>query len=295
MRTEPPPTAFDLPRVPERPEDGLLVAAVREDVRQTLRMAWTDPGLEAAAQYPAFFAAAWSAIRPNVGRSFLLLARRLRDLAATSAASWAPHATQADLRDRLDASLSEEERRRVSEAARAVQVSTAKVQIVLHLLLRASRRERLGGTGKEEPPIRRGIPEWQRWMSILPTPDSARPILWEAKDRFGTPSSPPSLRPFARWPSALHLVWGELEPHVAYPPWLRAGHGIRRAMIAGVGSLPHSVDLQWSVLAERGFREDHRELLAETLEAYDDSMAGQTLAAALAWAALGGPELGPEG
>ena len=55
-----------------------IVSAVKEDIRQTLRVGWIDPALDAVAAQPLFFTAAWSAMRPNFGKSFLMLARAVR-------------------------------------------------------------------------------------------------------------------------------------------------------------------------------------------------------------------------
>ena len=54
------------------------------------------------------------------------------------------------------------------------------------------------------------------------------------------------------------------------------------------------VELQWAVLRERGFDDDARRRVSESLEAHDASSAGQTLTAAFAWLAFGAPELGQE-
>jgi len=274
-------------------DDGsnAMLAVVRDDIRQTLRTAWIDPGLEAAAQWPTFFTTAWSAIRPSVGRSFLVLSRALRDQAVRATSPWE---VRRDLRDRLRGSLTDGELERVTEAARAGHLAAPKSQIVLHLLLRAARRERTRGTGQEEPPTRRGVPEWQRWMSVLPTPDPARPVLWQAKDAFGTPTSPGALRPFARWPAALEGLWEDMRDVVGNDGWRLAAGLLRRSVVAGLGSLPHPVELQWAVMRERGFAEADRERLLESLEAFEASSAGQTLAAAFAWCALGSPDLGSE-
>ena len=138
------------------PDPAVLLGAVREDIRQTLRTGWIDPVLEAAAASPAFLTAAWSAVRPNVSKSFLLLSRAVRTEAGDSArATLSPP----DLRRRLHSDLSEEEFRRAEESVRAAHLAMAKVQIVSHILYRAVRRERLGGTGREEPPVRRGVPD----------------------------------------------------------------------------------------------------------------------------------------
>jgi hypothetical protein len=287
MRAEP-----ELSRSLEQDDEAhAMLSVVREDVRQTLRTAWLDPGLEAASQWPIFFTTAWSAIRPSVGRSFLVLAKALREQAVRAVLS---PGGRRDLRQRLGGALTTEELERVTEAARAGHLAAPKSQIVQHLLLRAARRERTRGTGQEEPPSRRGVPEWQRWMSVLPTPDPSRPVLWQAKGAFGTPTSPGALRPFARWPDALEGLWEEMRDVVGTDDWRLASAVLRRTMVAGLPSLPHPVDLQWAVMRERGFAEEDRERLLESLEAYDAPSAGQTLAAAFAWVALGAPDLGAE-
>jgi hypothetical protein len=266
----------------------LMLGPVREDIRQTLRVAWLDPGVEAAASDPIFFAAAWSAIRPSVGRSFLALARRLREHAADVAASLgARHGP-------VDANQGAEERSRIAEAARAGHLASAKTQIVTQLFLRAARRERTLGTGQEEPPARRGVPEWQRWLSVLPTPDPARPLLAEAEERFGTPEGPPALRPFARWPSSLEMLWAQLGPAVGGTEWRLGAASIRRSMLAGLSALPHPVELQWAALRERGFDEGARRRMVATLKEHDAAASGQTLAAAFAWLILGGADLGAD-
>jgi hypothetical protein len=273
-------------------EQAAVLGAVREDVRQTLRTGWLDPALEVAAARPVFFTAAWSAIRPNVGKSFLSLTRALR----TEAADWV-RATQEppDLRKRLELSLSEEEMRRIDESARAAHQILPKVQIVVHVLHRAARRERLAGTGREEPPVRRGVPDWQRWMSIQPSPDSSHSMLGEAKELLGLPSVPSTLRLFARWPVALDALWSEIKPFVTSEALAAGTTRLRRKVMVGISTLPHPVDLQWMALRERGFTEEDRVELAEAMGAYDAGMAKQTMMAAFAWLSFGAPEIGVEG
>src|SRR5436853_19356 len=99
-----------------------ILGAVREDVRQTLRSGWIDPALEAAAAEPVFFTAAWSVIRPNVGRSFLLVAKALRSEAIDALGAGG----LADVRKRLDGELGEEELRRIEDAVRAAHQVTPK-------------------------------------------------------------------------------------------------------------------------------------------------------------------------
>ncbi len=273
-------------------DQAAILGAVREDVRQTLRSGWIDPALESAATHPVFFTAAWSAIRPNVGRSFLLLAKALRAEAADTMALATP---PPDLRKRLDGELGEEEQRRIGEAVRATHQVTAKVQLVVHGLLRASRRERLPGTGREEPPVRRGVPEWQRWMSFQPPPEETWPVLEEASQALKLPALPATLRILARWPAALRGLVDELGSRVRTEAWTSGAQRLRRTVLAGMSGLPHPVELQWMALKERGFTEEQRSKLADILAGHDAAMANHTLVAAFAWLAFGSPEVGVEG
>ena len=278
---------------PVGPVDAAAVlGAVREDIRQTLRTGWVDPALEAGAAHPVFFTAAWSAVRPNVGKSFLALAKALRTEAVGAVHAF-PRVP--DLRKSLVKSLTEEELRRIEESTRAAHLAMAKAQIVVHAIHRALRRDRIPGTGREESPIRRGVPDWQRWMSAQPASEEARPILDEAIRGFQLPFEPTPLRLLARWPLALGSLWEDLKPAWTAPEWNVASKRLRRVVLAGISSLPHPVELQWAALRSRGFGEHERASLEETFAAHDWAMPSQTLLAAYAWVAFGGPEIGSEG
>ena len=268
------------------------LGAVRDDVRLVLRTAWIDPALEAASASPTFMSAAWSAVRPNVGGSFLLLSRALRSMAAESLRT---SFDVKDLRKPLERHLSDEELKRVCESARAAHATAAKIQIVVHSMHRVSRRERIPGTGVEEPAVRRGIPEWQRWMSIQQVAEASSATLERASRRLGTPEPPASLRLFARWPRALSAVWAELGPAIGSQEWSAAEARLRRTTRSGVSScFPHPVELQWAVLHERGFTEQERQEVMATLGAFERSAAAQTLVAAFLWLSFGSPEVGVE-
>jgi hypothetical protein len=271
-------------------EQAAVLSAVREDVRQTLRTGWVDPALDTVAAHPVFFTAAWSAVRPNVGKTFLQVARPLRSQAAEAIEA---SGDISNLRKRLDGELSQEELRRVEEAARAAHAATAKVQVVLAMLFRAVHRERIAGSGREEPPIRRGVPDWQRWMSLPSEPPPK--ILDEARTVPGMWPLPSALRLVARWPAAFTAVWHELVPRTRSDLWGPSASRLRRTTLQGIRTLPHPVELQWSALQERGFAEPERVELAEALAAHDAAMAHHTLAAAFAWLAFGGPDMGAEG
>src|SRR5262249_26489994 len=228
------------------------------------------------------FAAAWSAIRPNVGKTFLLLARAIR---ADAADACRAIVGATDLRKRLTPDLSEEELRRVEDVSRAVHLASAKTQIVVHALLRAARRERLAGTGREEAPVRRGIPDWQRWMSAQPTSVRAD----------GGGPHPGIARVLAGWPVALAAIDEELERARRSDAWVAGAKLLRRRVLAGAAGLPHPIELQWTALRERGFSEAERQSLVEVLAEADASMPSQTMGAARVWVALGAPEIAAEG
>jgi hypothetical protein len=272
------------------PETSAMLAAVRDDVRQTLRSWWLDPAIESATTSPVFFTAAWSAIRPNVGKSFLLLARALR----TQAVEIVRVGPSPDLRKRLEAAdLSEADVQAIEEAVRAAQLVSAKTQIVVHALSRAARRDRIPGTGREEPPVRRGVPEWQRTLGGVPLP-AVGAELDDAAQALSTPSAPMALRLVARWPAALSLLWEEVAPFVADERWRAGATRLRRIVRSGVDTLPHPIDLQWPALRDRGITEEERVALADTLTEHDRAAADQTLLAAFAWVAMGGPDIGVE-
>jgi len=269
-----------------------VLTAVRDDIRQTLRIGWTEPALEALFEHPAFFTAGWSAVRPNVGRTFVSLAKSMRDDAASTVRSLV---ASAHLRDRVRPHLSDEELRRVEEVARAAHLGMPKIQVVVHALYRAARRERIPGTGREEPPIRRGVPDWQRWMSTDPLPEAARSALDEATQTLALPPLSTPLRLFARWPQALSSLCDALRSPAFQDKWKVGVRRLRRLAVGGIRNLPHPIDLQWSVLGERGLSEPERLQIVEVLAAHDASMATRTMVAAFAWHALGAPQMGLEG
>jgi hypothetical protein len=270
--------------------DDQLLAAVREDVQQTLRTPWIEPAIETAAESPLFLTAAWSAIRPNVGRSFLTLARSLRCEAAQSVRVQDPP----DLRKRLESELSENELRRVEHVALSAHLAAAKAQIVVHVLYRAARRERLGGTGREEPPVRRGIPEADRWIGTQPEPHACRPILDESAAALDLEMAPTPLRLLARWPEAARRVWDEVRGPIEADQWKPYAARLRRMVLAGVTGLPHPVELQWDALRSRGFGEEERAAMVRAMSGFDATMPTATLLAAFAWVAFGAPDLGAE-
>jgi hypothetical protein len=279
------------PRRQGMADPGAVLGAVREDIRQTLRMGWIDPSLDAVAAQPVFFTAAWSAIRPNVGKSFQVLARSLRAEASETVSS---AMDLPDLRKLLASSLSEEELTRIEACVKATHIATVKVQIVVHALYRAIRRDRVRSTGREEAPVRRGVPDWQRWMSFQPASPSAQAILDRSGPAFGLPGPPAPLRLLARWPAALEAAWSELDRHRGTETWQVGASRLRRALLGGIQTLPHPIELQWPALKARGFLEADRVEITQLLAAHDAAMPGQSLAAAFLWQVFGAPEIGSE-
>jgi hypothetical protein len=276
---------------PGHPADAALLAAVREDIRQTLRVPWVDPGIEAAARSPVFFTAAWSAIRPNVGKSFLLLARALR---AQAVGSLRAGVDFPDLLTKLEPSLEEEQLRRIEHAVAAAHLAAAKAQIVVHALTRTVHRERVPGTGSEESPVRRGIPEWHSWISLeRRVHDPSR--LQDAERALRVPLAPPPLRLLGQWPGALERCWAALRPVARSDLWRMARAKLRGMVLSGISTLPHPMELQWTALRGRGFTEEARTALARDLVDHEAAAPINTLVAAFVWCAFGGPDIGAEG
>ena len=273
-------------------DQAAVLGAVREDVRQTLRMGWIDPAFDARSAHPAFITAGWSAARPNVGRSFIALTKAIREEAVSTLQ---PLVGASVLRRDLRPSLSDEELRRVEEVTRAVHVAMPKVQLVVHAMYRAARRERIDGTGREEPPIRRGVPEWQRWMAAQSIAEESRAILEETANAFAVPAPPATFRLMARWPAALSGLWERVRTASQHERWKRGAGQVRRVALRGMGTLPHPVELQWIALKDRGLGEPERLQLLSVMRALDAAMAPQTMIATFAWLAMGAPEIGSEG
>jgi len=268
-------------------EAELLIGAVREDIRQTLRVAWVHPGIEVAAEHPVFLAAAWSAIRPNVGKTFDALTQTL----ATAAVELIrPMGPVPDLRASMGRLRSGPEIRRMVEAAVAAQFDAARNQVAVHLLSCAVRGESVAGTGAEEPAARRGIPDGQRWMAVARVPVAAGEFLGQAERVLDSPSAPPVLRLLTRWPEALETTWKQLRPLATGDAWRRSAVRLRWAVRAGVRRLPHPVAVQWRALRRRGFSEEDQAELRRVLVAHDRAMPANTLTAAFVWLAFGEPD-----
>jgi hypothetical protein len=284
------PQAGSIDPLRDRPaERAVSLGPVREDIRQTLRTAWIDPALECAASHPLFLTMGWSAIRPNIGRSFLVQARALRAQAVEGVGVPKPTAV-----GELRREFPEDEVRRIQDAVRAALLVSSKVQIVVHALHRAARKERIPGTGREEPPVRRGVPEWQRWMSFQASSGNADHHAHDAMELLSLPSPPASLRLLSRWPAAAAALLDRLREHSGTEAWTSACRRLRRTTMTGITTLPHPIELQWTAMHARGFGEQDRARLVDVLEAHDASMPAQTLVAAVAWQTLGTPEIGPE-
>ena len=195
-----------------------------------------------------------------------------------------------DLVPRMQGQLAEEELHRIGDSARSAYLVAPKLQVVIHAFHRMLRRERIPGTGREESPVRRGIPEWQRWMGFQPVSDESAATLANAAVALGAPAIPGVLRLFGRWPAALATLWVELAPRAASGEWAPAAARLRRIVLAGVSTLPHPMELQWDALAARGLTDERRLSLADQLRDAAAVMPVNMLIATLLCVALGGPE-----
>jgi len=66
-------------------------------------------------------------------------------------------------------------------------------------------------------------------------------------------------------------------------------------LLGGIGTMPHPVELQWTVLRRRGFGEEDRARVSEAAVPVDAAMPAHTLVAAFLWLAAGAPDVGVDG
>jgi hypothetical protein len=263
-----------------------LVPAVLRDVRETLQMRWVDSAVADAAGYPTFFTAAWSAIRPNVGPTFLNGARAIRDLAESGLAGLTVPAHHDWVRL---AKLEDSEIAEVSAILRAFRDSVPKSAIVVHALARAARGRPAGGSGAEEAPPKRGVPGWHPHIT-LETPEDAERTLEEAATRLKADEPPDVLRALSRWPGYSSRAWREARRATRTDAWTKSHARIRRAIAEAVRGLPHVISLQWSALKDRGFSEEERRDVGDMLARHDAAMPGAILLGTYLWRAAGSPQ-----
>jgi hypothetical protein len=270
-----PPRAGAQARSRLRPDDP-IVYAVLDDLRHTLRMRWVDPSIRSLSSNPMFLSAAWSATRPNVTKTFALGAERLR---ATSLDA-IRELVAADLGGREPEPVPENDDR-LPRTLQAIQCTTPRVLLVVQAWAILARRQRLPGTGSEEPPARRGIPVWQDGMTATASSVSpeAEALLDDATMALRTAVTPPALQAVAAWPPVLERAWRDLDRIASRPAWAAATMELRRLTAEVLRSLPHPMALQWDVLARRGLTEERRRALADHLSALAASMPACLLSA----------------
>jgi hypothetical protein len=249
-------------------------------------MGWVDPAIRAVSSNQVFLSAAWSATRPNITKSFAIGADRLRSAAlATIRDSFPP----ADHREALELAIPSAERDRAQRTMLAIHCGAARVLLVVQAWAILARRQRIGGTGVEEPPAKRGVPTWQEGLVAPPRMVSpeAEALLDDATVALGVVSTPPVLQTAALWPHYLEVAWRDLHPVVTGPQWQQSLLALRRVAAEVLRSLPHPMDLQWDVLSRRGLPEGEREPLADHLTALAAAMPVALLVAAYLAEALG--------
>jgi len=280
------------PARPDRSDDAIL-AAVLDDVRNTLRVGWIDSALRGLAFEPTFLAAAWAATRPNVTRSFAAGAERIqreavdaarRAIGPTDATSW------------LRTELSSIDRERLLRTTQVLQHSAARVYLVVQAWAVLARRQVIPGTGKEEPPAKRGIPSWQEGLAGFPagTSEQAEALIDDTTIALGLSATPSALSTAANWPHYLELLCGDLRRAAADPEWKASLAALRRSAADVLSHLPHPMDLQWDVLERKGFTEERRTAVADLLTATTSAMPANAAIAAAMWISLGEPEIPAE-
>jgi hypothetical protein len=201
---------------------------VLDDVRHTLRVGWVDPALRTLAFEPMFLSAAWAATRPNVTRSFAAGAERLQREAVEVARRVIK---PADVSEWTRTELSGIDRERLYRSAQALHHSAARVYLVVQAWTVLARRQDLPGTGKEEPPAKRGIPSWQEGLSGLPRHVSpeAEALIDDITVALGLSATPSTLPVAATWPHYLELLTADLRAGASSDQW-RSARGSPRSV-----------------------------------------------------------------
>ena len=280
------------PAGPDRTQDQIL-AAVLDDVRNTLRVGWIDSALRTLVFEPTFLAAAWAATRPNVTRSFAAAAERLQNEAVEAARRVI---RPADVASWIHAELSSIERERLLRTAQALHHASARVYLVVQAWAVLSRRQDIPGTGREEPPAKRGIPSWQEGLAALPRAisEEAEALIDDTTVALGLSATPSALSAAATWPHYLELLSGDIRAAGGGEGWRHAIVGLRRNAAEALGRLPHPMALQWDVLERRGLTEERRIAVADHLTAATSAMPANAMIAAAMWISLGEPEIPSE-
>jgi hypothetical protein len=239
-------------------------------------MGWVDASIRSLSPYPMFLSAAWAATRPNVTKSFSLGAERLRVASLRAIRGL----IAADLDGREQDPVPEEDER-LRRTAQAIHCASPRVFLVIQAWAILARRQRLPGTGSEEPPARRGVPVWQEGVVTGPRSVSseAEALLDDATVALRVALAPPALQAAAVWPYVLERAWRDLHRIASRPGWAAATMELRRLTSEVLRSLPHPMTLQWDVLARRGLTEDRRRALADHLSALAASMPAFLLSA----------------
>jgi hypothetical protein len=275
-----------------RPDDAIL-AAVLDDVRNTLRVGWVDSTVRALAVEPTFLAAAWAATRPNVTRSFAAGAERLqRESVEAARRAIKP----SDVTSWLRTELSSIERERLLRTAQAMHHAAARVYLVVQAWAVLARRQDIPGTGKEEPPAKRGIPSWQEGLAGVPrtVSEEADALIDDTTVALGLSAAPSSLTAAAGWPHYLELLCGDLRTAAGSSSWKASLVSLRRSAAEILSRLPHPMELQWDVLERKGLIDERRVVIADHLTAATSAMPANAAIAAAMWISLGSPEIPAE-
>ncbi len=270
-----------------------ILGAVLDDLRSTLRVGWVEPALRALTAEPIFLAAAWSATRPNVTRSFAAGADRLQRAAVEAARRIV---RPPDLSDWIRTEFSGIERERITRTAQAMHHAAARTYLVVQAWAMLARRQAIPGTGREEPPAKRGIPSWQEGLVGTPRAlsEGAEALVDDATVALGLSASPSALRVAGRWPHYLELLAGDLRSAAGNAGWNSTVIMLRRTVAEVLRGLPHPMDLQWDVLERRGLTDDRRVTVADHLTAATSAMPANVLIAATIWVTVGGPDIPAE-
>lgn len=225
--------------VPDYLADARL-RAVYDDTKAVLQVPWMGVVTMAFAQYPSFYDALWTGLRPVAeSEAFVTACATLRAAAEAGAGQLQPGA----LTDRLAG---------LGYAPRELDEIRALIEIFSHgnmpyLMIATAARLLLEGhdlsSQREAGPALRARGPAPAGSLVLMEQHHADPagraLFEDIKGRLGLPFVNTDYRALARWPSYFALAWEELKPALSSLAYQDVVISVHAAAVSGTLSLPN--------------------------------------------------------
>lgn len=241
------------------------VAALFEEIRQTLGVPLVAKMFQALAAHPRFLELHWQAVKPALAADeFYRCAARLRAQAYT----WAHNYFRIpDLCHDLEAEQFSDGAK--EELGRVVDLFFH-LNPVLLMLLAIQTRAFGGPVGKQEatpkPTRPPQFPERPVMVREETAPEPIRKIFEEIRRTLRLPLLPDDYEALARWPGFLRPYWEVVRGMAASPLYQQFQLGLQESAQALAGDIPVQVDLSGPVLREAGLGEAEIAEIAHSAE-----------------------------